>query len=511
MAELGLAVFATLDLCFKYGKQLVEFCREQRRLERDIENISLVIESVWIKTQFQLDSLKRLWQSDTIEPVLQDHYAKVIETLQVILLAAVSKFSEVYIRNISAASFPKKARAIYLKKDLQKVVNDLEEWQRRFDPSWYLISRIAEPKVDLELERSTQASDPHTLRLSKIRHAIQQSSSESSGSSTSIFVNSDTIGSSLESIPRSTAYLSSFTIDGRLALLDSANFAGDAPSPVKKTHIRDMARLLLNVDPMSFGLLKCEGVVERSSSQDFQFQFIFEVPQGLTSPKSLRNIILEKPQCSLSKRVQLALQLARSVMFVHTTGFVHKNIRPETIIVFTQEGQDLGPSFLIGFEQIRRADSHTNRLGDLNWERNIYRHPVRQGLRLEETFTMQHDIYSLGVCLLELALWHSFVHIENGTTTPWEELDIARYFGEKDARTRGFAVKHQLVALVKDRLPSLVGDRYTDVVLACLRCLDHGDDNIFTSRDAGIKDKDGMIVGVRYIENILSQLEDLHV
>jgi hypothetical protein len=183
---------------------------------------------------------------------------------------------------------------------------------------------------------------------------------------------------------------------------------------------------------------------------------------------------------------------------------VHKNIRPETIIVFTQEGQDLGPSFLIGFEQIRRADSHTNHLGDLNWERNIYRHPVRQGLRLEETFTMQHDIYSLGVCLLELALWHSFVHIENGTTTPWAELDIARYFGEKDARTRGFFVKHQLVALVKDRLPSLVGDRYTDVVLACLRCLDHGDDNVFTSHDAGIKDKDGMIVGVRYIENVSS-------
>lgn len=479
----------------------MEFCREQRRLERDIENISLVIEGVWIKTELQLHSLKRLWQSDTIELVLQNHYAKVIETLQVTLLAAVSKFSEVYIRNISAASFPKKARAVYLKKDLQKVVNDLEEWQRRFDPSWYLISRIAEPKVDRELERSAQASDTHTLRLSKIRHEIQQSSSESSASSTSIFVDSATIGSSLESIPRTTAYLSSFTTDGRLALLDSANFAGDAPSPMKKTHIRDMARLLLNVDPMSFGLLKCEGVVERISSQDSQFQFVFEVPHGLTSPKSLRNIILENPQCSLSKRVQLALQLARSVMFVHTTGFVHKNIRPETIIVFTQDG-DLGPSFLIGFEQIRRADSHTNYLGDLNWERNIYRHPVRQGLRLEETFTMQHDIYSLGVCLLELALWHSFVQIENDNTTPWAELDIERYFAEKDARRRGFSVKHQLVALVKDRLPSLVGDRYTDVVLACLRCLDHGGDNVFTSPDAGIKDKDGMIVGVRYIETV---------
>jgi hypothetical protein len=43
------------------------------------------------------------------------------------------------------------------------------------------------------------------------------------------------------------------------------------------------------------------------------------------------------------------------------------------------------------------------------WDRNVYRHPLRQGDRPAEAYRMQHDIYSLGVCLLEIGLWESFV------------------------------------------------------------------------------------------------------
>ena len=184
--------------------------------------------------------------------------------------------------------------------------------------------------------------------------------------------------------------------------------------------MRDFARLLLHVDPMSFGLLRCEVVLERQTDSGVQFQFIFEVPPGIGSPKTMRNLLMEMPHCSLSKRVQLAQQLARSVMFVHTTGFVHKGIRPETIVLLSQGKQDMGPSFLISFEQVRRVEGQTSFLGDLQWERNLYRHTVRQGLWSEEAFNMQHDIYSSGVCLLEIGLWQSFVHarVDGATPTP---------------------------------------------------------------------------------------------
>ncbi|KAL6228750.1 hypothetical protein BDW75DRAFT_246372 [Aspergillus navahoensis] len=104
-----------------------------------------------------------------------------------------------------------------------------------------------------------------------------------------------------------------------------------------RPYVCDLARMLHNVDPMPFGLLKCEGLTEVSEVKDgtanTQFQFIFDVPANLpVPPATLRHLLRARPQCPLSRRIQLAQQLARSVMFVHTAGFVHKNIRPETII-----------------------------------------------------------------------------------------------------------------------------------------------------------------------------------
>ncbi|KAJ5658602.1 uncharacterized protein N7484_002251 [Penicillium longicatenatum] len=511
-ASLTLAVFGTLDLCLRYGQELIYFCREQRRLERDLEDIALNVEGIWIKTEVQLDSLKRLWDSGSLAPTLQVHYADAVQRLRIKISTAASDFTTIYPRSIAATTLTQKAKVVYLKRRLQEVVKDLEDWQRRFDPSWYLITRIAESKVDRELESQTitKSHDSSASRLAEIRNAIKQSSSHQNEASSSVFVNPDMIEADAERISGTSTYLSWYKTNGRRILLDSTNFAG-TNSSARRVHVRDLARLLLNVDPMSFGLLRCEGVLERHTNQDTQFQFIFEIPKGLDSPKTLRTLLIEKQECSLSHRVQLAKQLARSVMFVHTSGFVHKGIRPETLIIFSQEKEDMGPSFLIGFEQIRRAEAQTSFLGDLKWERNLYRHPVRQGLWSEEAFTMQHDIYSLGVCLLEIALWRSFVCLEGDSITPWSELDIDSAILDKDAKRGGFAIKRRLTALTKARLPSLVGDRYTNLVLVCLCCLDSGDDNIFNMQGLDIKDEDGIIIGVRYIENILLKIEELLV
>ncbi|KAF4540152.1 Het-s domain protein [Lasiodiplodia theobromae] len=41
---------------------------------------------------------------------------------------------------------------------------------------------------------------------------------------------------------------------------------------------------------------------------------------------------------------------------------------------------------------------------DNDLERNLYRHPDRQG-RPKTSFSKLHDIYALGVVLLEIGLW----------------------------------------------------------------------------------------------------------
>lgn len=95
---------------------------------------------------------------------------------------------------------------------------------------------------------------------------------------------------------------------------------------------------------------------------------------------------------------------------------MHKNIRPESILIqiFNDAGAGSDPSrscstFLVGFENFRSADGGTDLIGDDEWARDLYRHPSRQGENLTEPYKMQHDIYSLGVCLLEIGIWESFV------------------------------------------------------------------------------------------------------
>ncbi|KAI3077773.1 hypothetical protein CBS147353_4236 [Aspergillus niger] len=503
-ASLALSIFGTLDICLGYGKRLVELCREIRNLQNDIAEISLTIQGTWLKNEVQLDLLKRLLKAGSLNPTLGAHYLEALQRLQKKISGAVTGFETVQKRSTATSRFPQLAWTVYLKHHLERVVSDLEEWQRRFDPSWYLITFIANPLVDEQLE--SKKHEPSAAKLLEFREALRQISSAKSPTNGSVFKN-PAILEQRHHISGTNDYISCYVDSRREVLVDITSYTCKSAS-TSRVHVRDLARLLRHVDPSTFSLLKCDGVIEVLTDQDTQFQFIFEVPHGLHSPRPLRNLLVESQRISLSKRVQLAKQLARSVMFVHTTGFVHKSIRPETIMIFREGNEDIGPSFLVGFERIRRAEAQTDLLGDLEWERNLYRHPVRQGLWSEEAFIMQHDIYSLGVCLLEMALWESFVRNDNiGTTAPWSELAIHDAILDKDARHGGFAMKKELVAIAKNRLPAMVGDQYTNIVLACLCCLDGVDDNIF--RD--VKDNDDIVIGVRFIENVLVKLEEMHI
>lgn len=64
----------------------------------------------------------------------------------------------------------------------------------------------------------------------------------------------------------------------------------------------------------------------------------------------------------------------------------------------------------------------------------------------EEAFKMQHDIYSLGVCLLEIALWRSFVLCGPGESIseqyPWSDPNIQDAICDRNSRRGGRAMKN---------------------------------------------------------------------
>ena len=219
----------------------------------------------------------------------------------------------------------------------------------------------------------------------------------------------------------------------------------------------------------------------------------------------MREILLTPPQkAPLNERFTLASLLSRSVFFIHASNFVHKSIRPDNVIVFQDASCQLGTPFLVGFNRFRGDTAITYRFGDDNWERNIYRHPQRQGIAPDEDFSMQHDIYSLGVVLLEVGLNTSFAWpkwrddgcVEWVPNTDIGLMDII----DIDAPGRARSLKRKFVKMARETLPSLMGHKYTQVVMSCLTCLDRDNDGFGDERE--FEDEDGLLVGVRFIEKV---------
>jgi hypothetical protein len=91
---------------------------------------------------------------------------------------------------------------------------------------------------------------------------------------------------------------------------------------------------------------------------------------------------------------------------------VHESFRSENILFFprllkTQESTksedrlDISRPWVMGFEFSRPEFDFSSGRPDKDVARNIYRHPERQK-QPQRPFSKVHDIYSLGVVLLEI-------------------------------------------------------------------------------------------------------------
>ncbi|KAM0543152.1 hypothetical protein ACHAPJ_012450 [Fusarium lateritium] len=214
----------------------------------------------------------------------------------------------------------------------------------------------------------------------------------------------------------------------------------------------------------------------------------------------MRDFLLsqERPH-SLSDIIRIGRELAKAVSYVHLLDFVHKNIRPESILLPRHTETNEWVTYLVGFQKFRKDGGMTSRLGSSDWEQSLYCHPRRYGKKPEDAYIMQHDIYSLGVCLLEIGLWESFVlYEETGQVVPSALIES---FLSSDTTSRIETLKNGLVTLARTSLPGRTGSKYAEIVETCLTCLDES--NTDFGDEAEFLDTDGILVGVRYIEKYL--------
>jgi serine/threonine protein kinase len=433
----------------------------------------------------------------------RDLQRRLFTSLQAKLEAAVQRVSR--IDQPGKLGRSKKLKLALVKDALEDTIAELESWQRLCEPAWFYWVKLASPAVDMALSDFVKTEGPTasgSKRLGEAARNFRRAFADPTEASQSVFIREDALdGYSTVAIP---FYSTKVAINSRYPqhlIMDVVDLALKLPAQTK--NVRDFARRLRQSEHSISGLLSCKGVVRHGDNR--RLSFLFRVPEGYTNIQNLRQLLISgRSHDSLSDRLEMAKQLAKAVYYVHLYGFVHKSIRPETILSLGKAGEACVSSTisLVGFQVIRTADGRTYSMSDLRWENNLYRHPQRQGNEIDY-FVMQHDIYSLGVCLLEIGLWEPFVvYGTNGIAQPSPALALTEDRSEFQDPP---ALKDHLVALSRStRLRGKMGTKYSKVVETCLTCLD--EDNVDFGDDQAFQDEDGVEVGARYIEKILGLL-----
>ena len=226
-----------------------------------------------------------------------------------------------------------------------------------------------------------------------------------------------------------------------------------------------------------FHTFRCLGYQEEQDSDDISL--VFDIPpthslgipraQLLRETYTLRTLIEQKVRIPLEDRFKIAVALSHTVLNLHSSGWVHKNIWPENVVLFPSNllGKYDGPGdsssatylpFLRGFEYSRLSSSPSDLIDPSDMINNLYRHPERQGSP-GNTFTKKHDIYALGVVLLDLGI---------GKSVEQRYQKKLNSFRATGTFPQPLGIYTDLVEFAKKELPTRMGSRYTEAVRKCL-------------------------------------------
>ncbi|EWC47765.1 hypothetical protein DRE_02965 [Drechslerella stenobrocha 248] len=502
--ELFFGIVGLVDVALRAGDKLIQVASSFRGAESQLSALAVRIQGSWLRTKYQLEFLPQV--APLMGEDLQRNQKDILEKLNGVLLATTSHIERIVVdHQPHDANGPIEIRRLQyaLTRDkLEKSVEELESWQQRFDYSWYLTMATAGPGIDERLASMNETRpDPARLglpllRASRAAAGLRSARQEDSGSA-SVFRSLEKIDhSSIQRIEESSAFIAQRVDSPQQYILDHTPLSSQQPSSVLVKRFRDLGRKLMNADPGEFNLLHCKGVTQRRNDANPHiirgFTFIFEVPRGLSDPRGLRSLLTSAgSQYTLSSRLKIAKDLARAVNYLHMFGYVHKNIRAENVIVFQGNEPDICSAFLVGFDEARHEDAHSGLMGDQTFENNIYRHPDRQGPGPREYYIMQHDIYSLGVCLLEIGLCTAITSLLQDI----ESMAFTSY------RQQSTFVKNVFLRETRQSLPNRMGTTYSKVVETCLTCLDPGNQDF--GDETAFQDEDGVLV--------LEQLETINM
>ncbi|KAF2191976.1 hypothetical protein K469DRAFT_696045 [Zopfia rhizophila CBS 207.26] len=180
-------------------------------------------------------------------------------------------------------------------------------------------------------------------------------------------------------------------------------------------------------------------------------------PRQRTAPKTLYDGLGGSDVSFLGDRFRLAYELSLSLCLLHTAGWLHKGIRSESVLLLEDQKpsySDAGHPYLLGFEYSRpdNAKAYSDQILYPTSRSNMYRHPRAQG-PARDRFSRLHDIYALGVVLLEIGFWRRSEEFWHKSYTP--ELfsqDLCDFHAPKLGAKMGKIYMHAVLICLKGDL-----------------------------------------------------------
>ncbi|KAL6814419.1 hypothetical protein J3E69DRAFT_347205 [Trichoderma sp. SZMC 28015] len=213
-----------------------------------------------------------------------------------------------------------------------------------------------------------------------------------------------------------------------------------------QTEMGELSAALSCIDPATIDI-SLLGVKYYFYDPNFhRFLFAHSSPSYIFSMMTLAESIEFDPfpavSYSLNHCFKISYKIAEAVFFLHTAGFLHKNITCSSVVVVRSRHtrqkkivsrDDNDEVYLMGFDLIRGEEAATYKQGTFTghkvystlqsmWDNDVFQHPDRLQGANSPRYIQSYDIYSLGVVLLEIGIWRPLKQVAGhlDTTNPAE-------------------------------------------------------------------------------------------